>query len=821
MSGSITVPVAAQTMRAQNFLNTMGINVHLEYTDGAYANVANVQADLAYLGISNVRDAVPDPVTWMPLGQALAGMGALAAAGVKFDFVIPSWETNISQDIAQLDAFVTAHPGSISAVEGPNEVNNWPVIFNGQTGEAGAEAFQRAIYAAVHADPKLAGVQVYYMTGAAQINVANLAGMADDAAAHPYPNDGQVAGARFSQEFTSDYVSAAPYSQVITETGYATDPTNPNPGGVTEAVQAEGTIDIFLDGASQGIKQTYLYQLLDPYADPTGANVDDHYGLFDINNNPKLAAVAVHNLTTLLADTGSDAATFTPTALAATLSGLPNTGNSLVMEKSNGTYDLALWNEAPFWNEATQSAVAVPVSTVTVNLGAIYSSVQVFDPLQGPTAIQSYNNVSSIQVALGVDALVVQISGLVPNSTVVAAAASGPPALADSADTADFNGDGKSDIFWQNANGAVAIWDMNGLQATNAATVGNAGPSWHVVASGNFFGTGDADLLWQQDNGTVAIWQMSGMTEVSSDLITNYGTAWHVIATGDFNGDGQSDIVWQNDNGQVAIWMMNGYTPVLGDNVANLGTSWHVRAVGDFNGDGKSDLVWQNDSGAAAIWTMNGLTETGSVDLGNPGASWHVMGTGDFDGNGKSDVLWQNDNGQVAIWLMNGTSYSSGAIIGSPGPAWHVIGAGDYNGDGKSDILFQNDNGEVGTWMMNGLSIAQYGEVTNVGSAWQPVGTNETHLIDGTQSTGTLNATIVNDEFQFTSALAGAHLIAGFDPLNDSVELSAARFGSFATIGANETNTSSGALFNLGGGATLLLQGVATTELAAKNFAFA
>ena len=28
--------------------------------------------------------------------------------------------------------------------------------------------------------------------------------------------------------------------------------------------------------------------------------------------------------------------------------------------------------------------------------------------------------------------------------------------------TSDFNGDGKSDILWQNDNGQVAIWELNG-----------------------------------------------------------------------------------------------------------------------------------------------------------------------------------------------------------------------------------------------------------------------------------------------------------------------------------------------------------------------
>ena len=49
----------------------------------------------------------------------------------------------------------------------------------------------------------------------------------------------------------------------------------------------------------------------------------------------------------------------------------------------------------------------------------------------------------------------------------------------------DFNGDGHSDILWQNANGQAAIWEMNGLNqiAGGSALVGpNPGSSWKVVA---------------------------------------------------------------------------------------------------------------------------------------------------------------------------------------------------------------------------------------------------------------------------------------------------------------------------------------------------
>jgi hypothetical protein len=53
----------------------------------------------------------------------------------------------------------------------------------------------------------------------------------------------------------------------------------------------------------------------------------------------------------------------------------------------------------------------------------------------------------------------------------------------------DVNGDGKSDIIWQNDNGTAAVWLMDGTNVISGANVGfNPGSNWHVVPQ-------DHDLL--------------------------------------------------------------------------------------------------------------------------------------------------------------------------------------------------------------------------------------------------------------------------------------------------------------------------------------
>jgi hypothetical protein len=297
-----------------------------------------------------------------------------------------------------------------------------------------------------------------------------------------------------------------------------------------------------------------------------------------------------------------------------------------------------------------------------------------------------------------------------------------PQALAN-----DFNGDGHSDILWQNTDGTAAVWTVDGTGLVAGGNVAfNPGAAWHVIGSGDFNGGGKSDILWQHADGTVAEWQMNGSSLVSGGSVAfNPGAAWRAIGTGDFNSDGKADILWQNNDGAAAVWLMDGLNILSGANVgANPGPAWHVIGSGDFNGDGKSDILWQNNDGTVAEWLMNGtsLVSGGSVAF-NPGAAWHAIGTGDFNGDGKADILWQNKDGTPAVWLMDGLNILSGANVGfNPGPAWHALKTGDFNGDGKSDIIWQHDNGTAAVWLMDGTHVISGANVGfNPGSNWHVV----------------------------------------------------------------------------------------------------
>ena len=206
----------------------------------------------------------------------------------------------------------------------------------------------------------------------------------------------------------------------------------------------------------------------------------------------------------------------------------------------------------------------------------------------------------------------------------------------DAAASHDFSSDSKSDILWQSSNGTAAVWLLDGTSSTfftGAVGPFNPGPSWQIKDDGDFDGDGRSDILWQNSDGTPAIWLMNGTSVASLGGIGpfpfNPGPSWQIKGTGDFNGDGRSDILWQGSDGTPAIWLMDGMNTVSFGAVGpfNPGPSWQVKGTGDFNGDGKSDILWQSEDGTPAIWLMNGMNFLSGAAAGsfNPGSDWHII----------------------------------------------------------------------------------------------------------------------------------------------------------------------------------------------------
>jgi len=389
---------AVRVMTVDAFLETLAVNTHVNYMDGAYANVRNVADDLAWLGIRQVRDAPPGS------GAApFASYVYLAQHGIKFSFMMHLNIAESLERVLRLDAEV---PGSVAAIEGLNEIDHWPVSYGGLKGNDAGLAAQREIYTRVHDTPQLAGVPVYDLTGYDLKPVDTRANAADYTNGHVYPQNGEqpMHNANGDTWMGSNIrvFRKYPLPMVITEFGYFSMPQSGwNMLGVDEPGQAKGVLNGYMDAAAAGVKRTYVYELLDQKPDAQNQNAEMHFGLFRIDNSPKPVASAIRNLTSILKDdTKRGAYDAAGGALAYTLSGMPPLANSLLLQKKDGRFVLVLWNETQIWNRATGKPVVNPPVSVGLDLGASAGRVSVYDPLVSDAPRESHRNVRRLDVSV-------------------------------------------------------------------------------------------------------------------------------------------------------------------------------------------------------------------------------------------------------------------------------------------------------------------------------------------------------------------------------------------------------------------------------------
>ena len=202
----------------------------------------------------------------------------------------------------------------------------------------------------------------------------------------------------------------------VTETGYFTAPISTDGvDQIAQAIMSEWQIfDFYQNG---NISRMYFYELIDEACDPGNTNQQYHYGLFDCNNNPKTVATMIKNLVGLLQDTGASATTFTPAALDWALDGLPQPnmsnfipgGFAMLLQKSNGRFYIPLWYETTVYGWQCQCDISVTAASVNVSFGRPFTTINVYDPINGSSPINTYSNASSLTVSLGAHPLVIEM----------------------------------------------------------------------------------------------------------------------------------------------------------------------------------------------------------------------------------------------------------------------------------------------------------------------------------------------------------------------------------------------------------------------------
>jgi trimeric autotransporter adhesin len=408
---------AANTMRAYDFYSKFGVNTDISTGE----TISSILVELQYLGVYNLRDSI------FSAGYANA-FAALAAEGVQLHMDFQGWinpAPAMSDWMGWLKTYlVSPYPGSVIGVSGPNEVDSTgsAFVYAGLSGIPAANLAQRNLYNGINADPVLHNIPVdmwplaYATSSAVTAEVGNQTAYCGRANMHDYyfPDDytPSVSAAGDMQAqiplYLADYQKVCDRAQwVTTETGWVT----PYAGGnmfskeVSEDVQAKLLLsDLFDHAMLPNCQAVYIFDLLWGSEDAS----DPGWGVFHNDGTPKESGTAIRDLMAILHDPGADAATFTPGSFEYSLSGMPSASGNFVVAKSDGSFDILLWNETPIWNLTTERQLSIPTSTVTISLPP-GSSGSIYQPIAGAAPITTFTNVGQLQVGLNDSPLIIEV----------------------------------------------------------------------------------------------------------------------------------------------------------------------------------------------------------------------------------------------------------------------------------------------------------------------------------------------------------------------------------------------------------------------------
>lgn len=433
--------------KAQSFVGSMGVNVHLESPFAPYysKNYSLIDSELQSLGMHHIRDEINDTDDSFvkqlnhlgTLGYSVCGLieggNDYPGAGNKLD---PSLVGPMLENLHTLEA-----------VEGPNEPDDNPPPFlygcNLQYPQ-GAIDESKDLWDIVQDNPKISHLPVLAMsegtsgdfrsladsTHHAPVDYANFGNM------HAYQG-GLVGDSGLTKTYIPDVHAWVGKSKPLwtTEMGYHnyTKYLSAETGeqqGVSEHASAIYLPIAFLSGFNANVVQTFSYELLDEVDDPqltqsckkqspSGIKYcsgEGHYGLLNFDGTPKPAFTALKNLIEILHD--PEAKEFDPGSLDITFLDAPSSMRHTLLEKSDGDYYLAIWNDKQVYQLATAtvpgmdqypSSVRVTIDVQTPQTFTVYAP----NDKSGINPTDAYTistTSSSIQIDLPAKVLLIKIS---------------------------------------------------------------------------------------------------------------------------------------------------------------------------------------------------------------------------------------------------------------------------------------------------------------------------------------------------------------------------------------------------------------------------
>ena len=315
----------------------------------------------------------------------------------------------------------------------------------------------------------------------------------------------------------------------------------------------------------------------------------------------------------------------------------------------------------------------------------------------------------------------------------------------------DIDGDGKGEIIVRSASASLLAGRLinNQFQFT---TITGPSTSYRLVGVGDFDGNGRSDLAFQNMTqgtfGDVRIWP--NFTSSGEILLRQVKQVWDVQAVGDLDGDGYGDLVWRYvvpnspDTGVSYIWFSNGGSVTQIRKRGGAPLDWQLLGAMDLNSDGAADMVYLGPQNQLKVLMATSNRTCANFDGGSIATNFTALKLGNFTypGGGVAEVLSRDRaTGTVRITTLmlspsqvlpaysglpddpNASCTSSSLVVPqvnvrdmASDPTWQFYASDDFNGDGITDIVWLKPNGTLTVWLMNANGAAPT-VILNAGTA--------------------------------------------------------------------------------------------------------
>jgi hypothetical protein len=330
-TASATTNVLVQSVTGEQaltnfqFTDSVGVNVHLSVDNTPYVTqFPQIMQSMIQLGIKHYRDGLNQYVAPSQYENA----EILGKAGIKTD-----WLMDFHNAASLINSAYALAPDATETFEGPNEIDanaGSPVL-----------AFMQLLSNTVRSNPATATMPIIapsFVQPSSFATQGNLGSLVNHGNTHdyfgnrnpetaPYGGPFYNCGAYGSMQFNIclAQMAAVNNSVVATETGYQSGQ------GLPDAIIGRYELRTLFESLSLGITRTYLYELID--------NTNCYWGLLAANFSAKPAYTAIQNVLALLQDVNFGQ----PGKLNYALTGQTQNVDQVLLQKSNGTFYLALW----------------------------------------------------------------------------------------------------------------------------------------------------------------------------------------------------------------------------------------------------------------------------------------------------------------------------------------------------------------------------------------------------------------------------------------------------------------------------------------------